>query len=137
MSVRIPLWPLLLFTVLITGISTGNSSPAQAQPPAPAAAAPAFFTALRDVPLMPGLEEMTEFTVVFDKPEGRIIESLAVAGTTPPEAIRNFYDTALPQFGWRRIAQNSFVREKENLQIHFEEIEGQNILRITVLPYKS
>ena len=95
----------------------------------------AFFTTIQDMPLMPGLEELPDQTLVFDKPEGRIIESVASTGSLSIDAIQKFYEDTLPQFGWSRIAENSFVRQGETLHLDFEVHEGQKFLRIMVSPY--
>src|SRR5690554_5350063 len=58
----------LLFVILILLLAvTGQPGDGRAYDEP----APQFFTALQDVPLMPGLHEVPEMTVVFDKPEGR------------------------------------------------------------------
>ena len=36
-----------------------------------------FFSAIQDMPIMPGLHELADQTVMFDKPQGRIIEAVA------------------------------------------------------------
>jgi hypothetical protein len=41
------------------------------------ARADAFFQSVNDIPLMPGLNEITDQEMVFDKPEGRIAEAAA------------------------------------------------------------
>ena len=38
-----------------------------------------FFENLQDIPLMPGLVERGDDTLFFDKPEGRVVESVAGA----------------------------------------------------------
>ncbi len=100
------------------------------------AAAPQFFTALQDVPLMPGLRELPELTVIFDKPEGRIIESVAAMDSLVPAAVQGYYETSLPQFGWSRIAEGSFARQNEFLRLTFDHIDGQAFLRIMVTPHE-
>lgn len=95
---------------------------------------PQFFTTLNDVPLMPGLQEITEQAVLFDKPGGRIAESTAATEAHNAEAIRNFYDRTLPQLGWSREGANVFTRQDEQLEVNIEESAGYNIVHITVRP---
>ena len=96
--------------------------------------ATSFFTSIQDMPLMPGLVELPDQTVIFDKPEGRIIESVASLESVSPEAIKAYYESTLPQLGWQRIADGSFVRKDERLQLNFESYGGENYLRLMVAP---
>jgi hypothetical protein len=100
-----------------------------------AASPPKFFASLQDVPLMPGLRELTDYTVMFDKPEGRIIESVASVDSLTRESIRAYYEGSLPQLGWRRIGPDYFVRQGEYLRLGFEAVEGQDFLKITIMPH--
>ena len=93
-----------------------------------------FFVSMQDMPLMPGLVELPDQAIVFDKPEGRIIESLVYADGLSFAEIRHYYESVLPQFGWSRIAQNAFERGDERLQMSFEGQEGESFLRMTVVP---
>jgi hypothetical protein len=93
-----------------------------------------FFSSIQDMPLMPGLREMTDQMLVFDKPEGRIVESLALVQSATPGEVQAYYEKVLPQFGWQRIAENSFVRGGEHLQIGFERFDGQQFMRLMLTP---
>ena len=93
-----------------------------------------FFTAVSDLPLMPGFIEQLDENMVFDKPEGRIIETEAV-GKAEREGAERFYLETLPQLGWRFIGGSSFEREGEVLEIGFSEAEqGYISIHITVKP---
>lgn len=102
----------------------------------PPQAAPSFFSSIQDVPLMNGLEELTDQTVSFDKPEGRIIESVARIQfqSVSAEDVTKFYKTTLPQLGWSPLSENSFEREGEHLRMNFEDFEGDRFLRVMVTP---
>ncbi len=95
---------------------------------------PQFFSALKDVPLMQGLSELPEHAVVFDKPEGQIVEVVAYMGTVSRDALVQFYDVALPQFGWSKTTQGVFFRRNEFLAISFERIGEREIVKIMVRP---
>lgn len=92
-----------------------------------------FFSELSDIPLMPGLYELTEKTVIFDKPEGRIVESSAVSETENTINIKEFYDSSLPQLGWIRQG-DSYVRGDEILNLAVGAESGVSVLKITVSP---
>ncbi len=85
---------------------------------APAAAAErvGFLSAVEDLPLAPGLVEQPAAGVVFDTPDGRIVEAHAL-GETSAEAVRAFYADALPELGWARRGALEFGREGEVLRI--------------------
>jgi hypothetical protein len=106
----------------------------------------AFFSALQDVPVMEGMQELPDYTLVFDKPEGRIVETLAVYDTVSAddsEKIRAFYQSVLPQFGWQRMnrgaesgAQRDFFgRSGETLMIELDTASaGEVFIRFTLHP---
>lgn len=93
-----------------------------------------FFQALNDVPLMPGLYEMLEDSVVFDKPEGRIAESAAATEKLAGEEIRHYYRETLPQLGWDPAGGDTFTRAGESLTLRIENQDGYNIVRFMVAP---
>ena len=85
-----------------------------------------YLSALPDVPLAPGLQEIRDTSWVFDKPEGRIVRLTAAPQNAAPEninadiaSIAAFYAATLPNLGWNLQTQEplSFVREGEILRI--------------------
>jgi hypothetical protein len=99
---------------------------------------PRFFSELSDIPLMPGLFELTDETVVFDKPEGRIVETAAASETENMNKIKAFYDSALPQLGWARAplaaGAGDYIRQDEALSLRVESRGGLNVLKLMVSP---
>lgn len=120
----------LIFTILL--ILPGGWGVAQA-------AESRFFSALNDVPLMPGLYELTAETVVFDQPEGRIVESSAVSETEKAPEIRAFYGSVLPQLGWnpQKGAEqaDSYLRQGEKLTLSLEVRDQLNIVHFSLSPH--
>ena len=91
-------------------------------------AAEGYLAGIPDLPLMPGLQEVPDSGLVFDKPEGRIVEAYA-AGETTPQAVAAFYDQTLPQLGWRREKPGSYLREGERLSLDVESgAQGVTVL---------
>lgn len=86
--------------------------------PAEAAGPSPFVPGLTDVPAMPGLAAAESEPLVFDKPGGRIVQTL-LSGSVPRKAVLAFYDQTLPQLGWRRTAERVFIREGEELRLEF------------------
>ena len=93
----------------------------------------AFVPGVEDLPLMTGLTASADDLVVFDKPEGRIVEARAT-GRITLAAIAEFYVRTLPQLGWRRDGGLSFSREDEQLDIVIETSGGTSIVLFRIAP---
>lgn len=103
-------------------------------PPAMAGPRHAGFVAgTEDVPLMPGLRNIDEQLVVFDKPEGRIVEAEA-RGRVKRAAVEKFYAATLPQLGWVADGPRAWHREKEGLRLEFKGRDGDLRVGFTLLP---
>ncbi|MCF6196285.1 MAG: hypothetical protein L3J50_06225 [Emcibacter sp.] len=70
------------------------------------AASPPRLLSDLDIPLMPGFVEEGDSRVVFDTPQGRIIEVRAM-GQQDRQKTLDYYRLLLPSLGWRRIADKS------------------------------
>lgn len=79
-----------------------------------------YVAGIPDLPLMPGLKELPDSGLVFDKPGGRIVEAFA-QGDVTAQAVIAFYDGALPQLGWRREAPGAYLREGERLKLDLSQ----------------
>ncbi len=107
------------------------------------AAAPAalaedgFIMAIDDLPLMPGLTEMREAGLAFDKPQGRIVEAYA-AGAVAGDAVEAFYEKTLPQLGWSMAISPAGVarwhRDGEVLRVDVLANEGPVMVRFYLTP---
>jgi hypothetical protein len=98
-----------------------------------AALADAFVPGTEDVPLMPGLAPVAGSSVVFDKPEGRIVEAQA-AGKVTRAATRAFYDASLPRLGWTALGADAWRREGEVLRLDYREERGTLTVGFTLSP---
>ena len=115
----------------------GGSAPVVANDVAPVSAradSTLFFETLQDVPVMPGLTELEDYTLVFDKPEGRIIEMVARIDGASVSDVRDYYRLSLPQLGWVMTAPDSYTRGEEHLSLNFEREQKDSFLRMTVQP---
>jgi hypothetical protein len=100
----------------------------------PAAAATGEFVAgTEDVPLMPGLQPVAGSSLVFDKPQGRIVEAQA-AGKTSRDAVHDFYAATLPQLGWKAAGGNVWRRDGEVLRLDFHDHDGALTVGFTLSP---
>lgn len=100
---------------------------------APALAQDGFMNDVPDLPLMEGLEEVPEQSIVFDKPEGRIVETFAV-GTVTQDAVVAFYRETLPQLGWTAKGPATYHRGDEQLVLAFTPAREGLIVRFTLSP---
>ena len=118
---------MLALIVLCTGMITHSQAAAGQQPTL-------FFTALSDIPAMNGLIELEDYTLVYDKPEGRIIEMVARLEGQSIENVRQYYKSTLPELGWRVVNDNLYARGAENLSLGYETRNGQSYVRFTIQP---
>lgn len=93
-----------------------------------------FFEAIYDIPVMPGLSEVSGQSLSFDKPDGRIAQSVAAAPGVAWKDVENFYDSSLPQLGWSRIAPGAYVRGGETLKIASDSSGEIPLVRFTLGP---
>jgi hypothetical protein len=77
-----------------------------------------FVPGFEDLPLMPGLEVLPEAGLVFDKPHGRIVETI-VTGAVRRSDVDAFYAETLPQLGWSAFGDRAYRREGEILRIEY------------------
>ena len=93
----------------------------------------AFFSTVEDLPLMSGLLEIVEEGMVFDKPEGRIVEVVA-AGAVLRGAVVAYYESTLPELGWHREGGAEFVRSGEVLRYRLGTVGEMTEIRFTIAP---
>ncbi|MAQ71627.1 MAG: hypothetical protein CL565_05490 [Alphaproteobacteria bacterium] len=76
-----------------------------------------YISALPTVPLMPGLEEVGNSEVLFDKAEGRIAAIDAYGFDLKEQNVKNYYREVLPELGWVETDNMVFSRQNEVLAI--------------------
>jgi hypothetical protein len=101
---------------------------------APAAAlADDFVPGTEDLPLMPGLRPVVGSSLVFDKPQGRIVEA-QTHGPVSRGAITAFYTATLPQLGWKEEGADAWRRDGEELHLDFDGRDGDLTVGFTLSP---
>jgi hypothetical protein len=93
----------------------------------------AWLAGVEDLPLMPGLIERAEKSVVFDKPGGRIVEAEAI-GRLERGAVEKFYAETLPALGWAPQGAGLYRRDEEVLRLDFGREGGATTIRFTINP---
>jgi hypothetical protein len=106
----------LLLGLAATALLCLTTLPAVAQGAAGSGPGSAYVAGIPDLPLMPGLKELPESGLVFDKPGGRIVEAFA-QGSMTPQSVIAFYDQTLPQLGWQREKLGAYLRDGERLEL--------------------
>lgn len=99
------------------------------------AAADEFVAGTEDVPLMPGLKPLPNSDIVFDKPEGRIVEARA-EGTTTRSKVEAFYAASLPPLGWKVAGRDAWQRDAERLTLDFAGPSGRLAVGFTISPHE-
>lgn len=98
---------------------------------------PAYLSSVTDLPLPPGMTEDVEAGLVFDKPEGRIVEALA-RGAIEKSDVAGFYRAALPELGWRKLADDAsasrWQRGDEILRVDIVDGGDPLVVRFSIAP---
>lgn len=92
-----------------------------------------YLADVDDLPLPPGLSEDDSARVVFDKPEGRIVEAQAT-GSGTPAGVEDFYAGALPALGWQARGNGAWSRGDEVLQLTISQDGPQVVVRYLITP---
>ncbi len=92
-----------------------------------------FVGGIEDLPLMAGLVEDAAAGLVFDKPEGRIVEAVAT-GPLERAAIDAFYAATLAELGWRPSGDGAYKREGEALRITVSGEDGAVTVHFSLTP---
>ena len=92
-----------------------------------------FFSFMKDVPVMQGMYEHPDETILFDKPSGRIVEHTASTPATQQE-ITAFYDEILPQLGWHKKQKHHYIRGSEQLHLYFTSHNTHQVIRFVLSP---
>lgn len=94
-----------------------------------------FVEGMDDVPLLEGLNQITQDDVSFGNEETRLLEAYFNAPKLKFTAVEKFYTESLPQLGWiyQGNRENSllFYREGETLEV-VKESASPLIVRITI-----
>lgn len=99
----------------------------------PVRAADVFVSGFEDLPLMTGLTQVVGKSILFDTPQGRIVQASAV-GTVSQSSVMQFYAETLPQLGWAQVDDAEFQREGETLKVEFTDLNQRLEVRFLVEP---
>ena len=92
-----------------------------------------FVAGTEDVPLMPGLRNQENTLVVFDKPQGRIVE-IEARGKVTRAAAEKFYADSLPPLGWVAEGRHRWRRDGEGLALDIKGNDGNLRVAFSLTP---
>jgi len=104
----------------------------------PAYAQTAYFAAIPDLPIAPGLHESENpFGALFSGAQGDIVLAHA-RGSAAPDDVARFYADSLSALGWAyqpgpRDDGLAFARGRERLILHIEPQGGETYLRVRLI----
>jgi len=96
-----------------------------------------YFSALPDLPLMSGMDEVEDQTFVFDKAEGRVIETAGFLAVTPEKDPQTYYSEILGQLGWKPLKSGLFTRGSEQLVVIVRKVHGGMLVKFYLTPLSS
>ncbi len=97
-------------------------------------AADVFLSVIDDLPVMAEMTELKDAAVAFETPNGRIAEA-TIQGPVSADKVAAFNSSVLPQFGWIRQGDGSYLREGERLRIEYAAASGgQTQVRYSLTP---
>jgi hypothetical protein len=101
----------------------------------PAHAETKFFSIMPDVPVADGFSELTDSILMFDKPEGRLLDFSAQSRSQLAcQGALGFYTQALPHLGWQ-ARKGGFTREGERLEMRLvQQSANLCVLNLSVRP---
>jgi hypothetical protein len=94
-----------------------------------------FVQGSEDIPLLVGMEKISDDSLGFDSNSGSVINS-SYTSKTSLRKTKDFYLKTLPEMGWE-VYKNShdltiFKRENEKLEIEFDNKNGLNVVRFFI-----
>jgi len=95
----------------------------------------AYVQILSDIPLAPGLSLEEDSEVIFDVPEGKIVE-VSAFGAADLEETQTFYKESLEALGWQAVSGKewSYKRDEECLEIFFDDGENDLQVKFRLMP---
>jgi hypothetical protein len=96
-----------------------------------------YLSVIDDIPVMPGLVEQVNESVIFEAASGRIVTAIT-SGTKRPGldmgAALGFYAATLPALGWHAESPSRFTRDGEVMTLRVEQAQGRLTLRFDLRP---
>ena len=84
-----------------------------------------------DIPKISGFSYIDDSLIIFDKPEGQIIEASLICEKNCPElkAIDEYYHRVLSNLGWVKNSPKTYMKSGQRLTLDTKH-EGQSVILI-------
>lgn len=115
----------LAFALATLFLSAGNA--------ARAVESAVYLPGTEDVPLMPGLAPAPDGMLVFDQPQGRIVE-VTTSGPVRRRDVLSFYHESLRELGWAAHGKHDFERAGERLSLEIAGHDGHLTVAFSLIP---
>lgn len=92
-----------------------------------------FIYGLDDIPVYKNMRYVENSNVLFDKIDGRFVSSEMV-GKYEIKEIKIFYNSVLPNLGWKKVKENVFERGTEFLEIKLESSGSLSSAQFSIYP---
>ena len=92
-----------------------------------------FIYGLDDIPVYKNMRYVENSNVLFDKIDGRFVSSEMV-GNYEIKEIKIFYNSVLPNLGWKKVKENIFERGTEFLEIKLESSGSLSSAQFSIYP---
>lgn len=106
----------------VAAVALGLASAAYAQ-------AQEYLSGHEDLPLLAGLTQDRDSVMVFDTPQGRVVETFAQTPESGAKVLSAYAET-LPQMGWTRKTPTRFERGAEALVFEVVSKGPPTVVRI-------
>lgn len=93
-----------------------------------------YFSALPDIPMMSGMDEVEDQTFVFDKAQGKVVETAGFLADSSPKTLEIYYAGVLGQLGWKPLESGVFTRNDERLSVKFEQVGAGALVKFQLAP---
>lgn len=133
----IPVFFFLFLSVVAFAASPSNVNKPHGFASASAKEQQKFAKVIDDLPLMPGLELQDDKDVLFLSGSSRIAQTTAV-GMVDIDEVYYYYESSLPQLGWKKIDARTYERggERLRLDVRGNNPSGMTIARFSVEPVR-
>ena len=92
-----------------------------------------FIYGLDDIPVYKNMRYVENSNVLFDKIDGRFVSSEMV-GKYEIKEIKIFYNSVLPNLGWKKVKENIFERGTEFLEIKLKSTGTSSTVQFSIYP---
>ena len=92
-----------------------------------------FITGIEDLPIFDSLEIDEDNLIIFDKADSRLI-TVNLSGSVNLEEVKDYYESILPNLGWKMRNKKEYVRDAEVLKLEYEVKNKKVYLTLQIKP---